>query len=95
MRHVIQPIMFSASQNSHDFLISPLYSRPLAMVKYMRFDNKGDSMADNKVETKSAKDSIVEALEEQSIGKPDAPTLPLVGSENVPITTEEEKDVES
>ena len=44
--------------------------------------------------TKTTRDSLVEALEEQSIGKPSGPTLPLVGSENVPITEEEEKDVE-
>lgn len=43
---------------------------------------------------KTARDSLVEALEEQSIGKPDNPVLPLVGSENVPISKEEEKDVE-
>ena len=42
--------------------------------------------------TKTTRDSLVEALEEQSIGKPAGPTLPLVGSENVPITEEEEKD---
>ena len=41
-----------------------------------------------------AKDYIVEALEDKSIGMPDAPVLPLVGSENVPISEEEEKDVE-
>lgn len=45
--------------------------------------------------TKSVKDSIVEAFEEQSIGKPDMPTLPLVGSENVPVTAKEEQYVES
>ena len=44
--------------------------------------------------TKTTRDSLVEALEEKSIGKPDGPTLPLVGSENVPVTEEEEKDVE-
>lgn len=43
---------------------------------------------------KTARDSLVEALEEQSIGKPDNPVLPLVGSENVPISKDEEKDVE-
>ena len=47
---------------------------------------------------KSAKDSLVEALgetpEENSIGKPDSPTLPLYGSENVPISNEEEKTIE-
>lgn len=43
---------------------------------------------------KSTKDSLVEALEEKSLGMPDNPTLPLVGSENVPISEEEEKDVE-
>ena len=43
---------------------------------------------------KSTKDSLVEALEEKSLGMPGNPTLPLVGSENVPISEEEEKDVE-
>lgn len=47
---------------------------------------------------KTAKESLVEALgetpEERSIGRPDSPTMPLVGSENVPITPEEEKTVE-
>ena len=41
------------------------------------------------------KDSLVEALgeseEDNSLGKPDNPTLPLVGSENVPITPKEEE----
>ena len=45
---------------------------------------KGDS------ETKDAKASLVEALEDASIGKPSNPVKPLVGSENVPITPEEE-----
>lgn len=44
---------------------------------------------------KTVKDSLVEALgdyqEENSIGKPDNPTLPLVGSENVPISHTEEE----
>lgn len=44
------------------------------------------------------KDSLVEALgetpEERIIGKPDSPTLPLYGSENVPISNEEEKTIE-
>lgn len=45
---------------------------------------------------KGAKDSLVTALEEeQSIGMTNHPVLPLVGSENVPISAEEEKDVES
>ncbi len=43
----------------------------------------------------TVKDSLVEALGESesdnSIGKPDNPTLPLVGSENVPITPKEEE----
>lgn len=47
---------------------------------------------------KTVKDSLVEALgesaEERSMGRPDNPTLPLVGSENVPITTKEEKEIE-
>ena len=47
---------------------------------------------------KTAKDSLVEALgetpEENSIGKPDYPSLPLFGSENVPISNEEEKEIE-
>jgi hypothetical protein len=43
---------------------------------------------------KTTRDTLVEALEDKSIGKPAGPTLPLVGSENVPITEEEEKDVE-
>ncbi len=43
---------------------------------------------------KTTRDSLVDALEDQSIGKPAGPTLPLVGSENVPVTEEEEKYVE-
>ena len=47
---------------------------------------------------KTVKDSLVEALvdstEENSIGKPDYPTLPLNGSLNVQITEEEEKEIE-
>ena len=35
-----------------------------------------------------------EALQEQSIGKPAGPVLPLVGSENVPISPEEEERYE-
>lgn len=46
------------------------------------------------IQDKSTKDTLVEVLEDKSIGMPDNPTLPLVGSENVPITGEEEKDVE-
>lgn len=51
-------------------------------------------MNSNKVIWKSTKDSIVEALEDKSLGMPDNPTIPLVGSENVSITKEESKDVE-
>ena len=47
---------------------------------------------------KCAKDTLVEALEgdgdESIIGMTNHPVLPLVGSENVPISAEEEKDVE-
>lgn len=38
---------------------------------------------------KSTKEAVVEALEETSQGKPSYPTLPLVGSENVPMSPEE------
>ena len=44
--------------------------------------------------TEATKKAILDALspeEENSIGKPDAPTLPLVGSENVPVTPKEEE----
>lgn len=50
-------------------------------------------MKDEKV-TNSAKDSLLEALDDNSMGAPDTPTLPLVGSENVPVTPEEERDYE-
>ena len=44
---------------------------------------------------KTIKESLVEALgesaEERSIGRPENPTLPLVGSENVQVSREEEK----
>lgn len=51
---------------------------------------------DRAKESKGTKDSLVEALEEeQSIGMTNHPVLPLVGSENVPISPEEEKVVES
>ncbi|MBO6031750.1 MAG: hypothetical protein J6Q22_09775 [Prevotella sp.] len=40
------------------------------------------------------RDSLVNALEEDSIGMTNNPVLPLVGSENVPITEKEEQDVE-
>lgn len=43
---------------------------------------------------KSIRDSLVEELETNSMGMTDQPVLPLVGSENVPISEEEEKDVE-
>ena len=46
--------------------------------------------------SKCIKDSLVSALEEErSIGMTNHPVLPLVGSENVPVSAEEEKDVES
>lgn len=35
-----------------------------------------------------------EVFEENSIGRPEAPTLPLVGSMNVPISATEEKNDE-
>lgn len=50
---------------------------------------------ENKLDFRSAKDSLMDALESESIGAPDNPTLPLVGSENVPISEKEETDVES
>lgn len=37
-----------------------------------------------------AREKLMEALEDESQGKPSHPVLPLVGSENVPITPEEE-----
>ena len=47
---------------------------------------------------KTVKDSLVDALEDEQeekiIGKPDYPTLPLNGSENVSISNEEEKEIE-
>ena len=43
---------------------------------------------------KTTKDILVDTLEDDSIGRPESPTLPLVGSENVPISKEEEKNVE-
>lgn len=47
---------------------------------------------------KPTKEALVEALEDarmESIeGKPDLPAKPLFGSENVPITPEEEKVIE-
>ena len=49
---------------------------------------------ENSQKSISAKDSLVGALEDQSLGMPENPTLPLVGSENVQITEEEEKEVE-
>ncbi len=47
--------------------------------------------------SKNARDSLVEALEEEQsiIGMTNHPVLPLVGSENVPISAEEEKIIES
>lgn len=46
----------------------------------------------------SARDSLVKALGDPDTinieGRPDNPTLPLVGSENVPISKEEEKTIE-
>lgn len=65
------------------------------MIQYIRPSNKDERIAMQDEKTKSVKDSIVEAFEEQSIGKPDMPTLPLVGSENVPVTAKEEQYVES
>ena len=50
----------------------------------MRTDNKN----------LTTKDSLVDALEDDSIGRPESPTLPLVGSENVPITEKEEQYIE-
>lgn len=51
-------------------------------------------MSTNRKNT-TVKDSLVEALgeseEDNSIGKPENPTLPLVGSENVPVTPKEEE----
>lgn len=45
---------------------------------------------------KEVRDSLVTALEEEkSIGMTDQPVIPLVGSENTPVSEEEEKDVES
>ena len=52
----------------------------------------------NEVSFLVTSDSLIEALgetpEENSIGKPDSPTLPLFGSENVQISNEEEKIIE-
>lgn len=41
-------------------------------------------------ENKSAKDYLLDALDGKIIDNQDSPTLPLVGSANVPITQEEE-----
>ena len=44
--------------------------------------------------SKCTKDSLVSALEDDSVGMTNQPVMPLVGSENVPITKEEDKNVE-
>lgn len=50
----------------------------------------------NPDDCKEVRDSLVTALEEEnSIGMTDQPVMPLVGSENTPVSEEEEKDVES
>ena len=53
----------------------------------------------NEQNYKSAKMMILDALDEKNIesniiGIPNSPTLPLVGSLNVPISESEEKEVE-
>lgn len=44
---------------------------------------------------KSVKERLADALSESIEGKPDMPAMPLYGSENVPISAEEEKEIES
>lgn len=46
------------------------------------------------MEQKTIRDSLAEALEDNSIGMPSQPVIPLVGSENVPVNKEEERDIE-
>lgn len=45
-------------------------------------------------EEKTIRDSLVDALEDDRAGMTDQPVLPLVGSENVSINKEEERDIE-
>ena len=83
-----------------------LNGKPYAGNPHVRFDEgevapaatprRGSLLynTENSQKSISTKDSLVGALEDQSLGMPDNPTLPLVGSENVPITEEEEKEVE-
>ena len=59
-----------------------------------RTKRKKNVMSTNKKNT-TVKDSLVEDLGESesdnSLGRPESPTLPLVGSENVPVTPKEEE----
>lgn len=45
-------------------------------------------------EERTIRDSLAEALEDDSIGMPSQPVVPLVGSKNVSINKEEERDIE-
>ena len=52
-------------------------------------------MVEEDIATSSVtKDSLLSALEDDSVGMTNHPVMPLVGSENVPITKEEDKNVE-
>ena len=51
-------------------------------------------LIDQKEQRRTAREAIMEAFEGDVIGMTNHPVLPLVGSENVPISEEEEKDVE-
>ena len=46
------------------------------------------------VEEKTIRDSLAEALEDDGIGMTNQPVIPLVGSKNVSVSKEEEKDIE-
>lgn len=61
--------------------------------------NVKDESEDREAEKPSTRKMVVDALcaetmAEQSEGRSQNPTIPLVGSLNVPISEEEEKDVE-
>ena len=52
-------------------------------------------MEKSKIDSTSMKKIILDALEDETLmGRPNNPTIPLVGSLNVPISPKEEKECE-
>lgn len=45
-------------------------------------------------EERTVRDTLAEALEDDGIGMPSQPVVPLVGSVNVSVNKEEERDIE-